>query len=103
MKELTLQAVANQSFSATLDGSRYDLTIKEAGGVMCVDVSRDGVALVKGSRIVAKTPLLPYAHQQVGNFVLVTDGDALPYYTEFGTTQALLYVSADEIAALRGT
>lgn len=103
MIELALQPVANQELSLQLDGSRYVLTIKEANGVMCATVVRDGTTLIQGARIVAKTPLLPYDYLQTGNFVLSTTGDALPYYPEFGVSQSLAYVSAAEIEELRGT
>lgn len=102
MIDVALQPVANQSLSIQLDDSRYDLTIKEANGVMCATVARDGVTLIQGVRIVAKTPLVPYAYLQEGNFVLLTEGDELPYFDQFGNTQNLVYLSADEIDALRG-
>jgi hypothetical protein len=102
MIEVTLKPVANQSVSIILDGSRYDLAIKEANGVMVADVARDNVILVSGARIVAKTPLLPYDYLQEGNFVIATENDELPDWPGFGTTQALLYVSPAEIEALRG-
>lgn len=103
MMDIELQAVANQSLSVQLDGARYDVTLREAGGVMAADVARDGVALVTGARVLAKVPLLPYAYQQVGNLVILTEDDAFPYYTEFGQTQFLVYVTPDEIAQYAGT
>lgn len=102
MLEIPLAAVANQEFSVTLDERFYDFRIVYAGGCMAVTISRDSVLLVENLRMVAGTPLLPYAYQEEGNFVLQTlDGD-LPDYTMFGVSQSLLYVTADEIAALRG-
>lgn len=103
MIELALQPVANQSFTAQLDGARYAFTFKEANGTMCADVSRDGDVLVTGLRVVANVPLLPYPYMQDGgNFILYADNDELTYYTGFGVTQFLYYVSADEIATLKG-
>lgn len=103
MIELTLQATANQSFSVTLEGRRYELTFKEAGGIMCVDVVRDGVTLLQGHRCVANAPLLPYAFlQDGGNFAFLTENDDMPYYASFDFTQSLVYLTADEVAALGG-
>jgi hypothetical protein len=102
MMVIPLQAAPNQTFAIQLDGSRFVLTIKDAGGVMCADVTRDDVLLVSGLRLVAGTPLLPYPFMERGNFAFVTEDDELPYYTAFGTTQALVYLTADELAELRG-
>jgi hypothetical protein len=102
MLELKLSAAANQEFSATLDERFYNFRFVYAGGCMAVTISRDSVLLVENLRVVAGTPLLPYAYQEAGNFVLVTQDGDLPDYTQFGVTQALLYVTPDEIAALRG-
>lgn len=103
MTEVPLQAVPNQSLTATLEGARYALTIKEAHGIMCVDVTRDGVELLRGHRIVSSAPILPYRFlQDAGNFVLLTENEELPYYSAFGFTQALVYLTAAEVAALKG-
>lgn len=102
MLEIPLAATANQEFSTTLDERFYDFRIVYAGGCMAVTISRDSVLLVENLRIVAGTPLLPYAYQEAGNFVLTTQDGDLPDFAQFGVTQALLYVTADEIAALRG-
>jgi hypothetical protein len=103
MIEVPLQAVANQSFTVTLAGFRFALTIKEANGVMCLDVVRDEVELLRGHRIVAAAPLLPYRYlQDAGNFVLLTENDELPYYPQFGFTQQLVYLTAAEVADLGG-
>lgn len=101
MIELSLTTVPNQSLSSRLDGSRYDITLKAVtGDMMAVSITRDGTAIVSGQRAVAGTPLLPYRYHEAGNFVFLTKDGAAPYYTEFGTSQALLYLTADEIEAL---
>jgi hypothetical protein len=103
MMEIPLQAVANQSLTVTLEGSRFALTLKETHGVMALDVERDGVELLRGHRIVPAAPLLPYRFlQDGGNFVLLTENDELPYYTQFGFSQQLVYLTAAEVAALKG-
>ena len=42
---LDLQPVANQSITATLDNERYQITIKETGGVMSVTIVRNEQAI----------------------------------------------------------
>lgn len=103
MLEIALAAVANQQFSVQIDATRYDITLQEANGCMAATIVRDSVTLVSAFRVVAGEPLIPYAYLTDGNFAIVTDGDALPYWTEFGTTQYMLYVTADEAASLLGT
>lgn len=102
MIDLQLAPVANQQLSAQLDGVRYEITLKETRGCMSATVTADGATLVSMCRVVAGTPILPYAYQAKGNFVLLTEGDELPYYTAFGSTQSLVYVSPAEIEQLRG-
>ncbi len=102
MIDIPLQAVANQELSIQLDDRRYVITLKETAGVMSASVARDDVALLTNGRVVAGTPLLPYRFQESGNFVITTEGDELPAFTEFGVTQFLVYVSEIEIDELRG-
>lgn len=97
---IPLDAVANQSFTINLDGSSYDIAIKETNGVMAANIVRDGATLLLGTRIVAGTPLIPYDYLQLGNFILTTENDEIPYYTQFGVTQQLLYASIAEIGEI---
>lgn len=101
MMQIPLQAVANQAFTVQLDGARWAFTIKEAGGIMCADVTRDDELLLSGARIVAGSTIIPYRYLESGNFVLLTENDDIPYYAEFETTQSLVYLTAAELAALR--
>lgn len=102
MIDVTLQALPNQSLSIQLGDSRYDITLKETNGVMCASIVRDGVTAVENVRLVAGAPVLPYRYLEDGNFVMFTQDDDLPYYTAFGATQFLTYLTAAEVAALRG-
>lgn len=101
MTEIPLQAVPNQTLSVQLDGARYVLTFKVAGGIMAADLTRDEVVIVSGQRLVAWAPLLPYTHMEAGNFAILTENDDLPHYASFGYTQTLVYVSPAELADLR--
>lgn len=101
MIDVSIQALPNQSLSIQLDGFRYDITIKEANGVMSASVVRDGETLVDNVRLVSGTPVLPYRYQEQGNFALTTLDEELPYYTAFGITQFLVYLNDAELAALR--
>jgi len=100
MRVVPLAAIPNQSFTVTLSGVRWALRIATASGVTVCDVSREGVALAQGVRALAGQPLIPYKRQETGNFIFVTDGEALPDYLMFGVTQTLVYLEPAEIAAL---
>lgn len=100
MDVIPLTAEANQEFTVRLSDHRFTLRIKEANGVMVADVTIDDVLRLSGTRVLAGEPIIPYEYLAEGNFIIITDGDALPDYTQFGVTQTLVYLSAAEIAAL---
>jgi hypothetical protein len=101
MIDVSIAAVPNQSLFVQLDERAYSLTFRTTGQSVAVTIVRDDVTLVEGSRVVTGTPLLPYRHQEAGNFVLSTQDQALPDYAQFGITQFLTYLSADELATAR--
>lgn len=100
---IALQAVPNQSFSVLVDDVAYRVTIKVTRGVMSVFISLDDVVVVSGSRFFTDSPLIPYLHLESsgGNFVFISEADALPAFEEFDITQFLIYVTAAEIADAR--
>lgn len=101
MIDIGIAALANQALSIQLDGRFYEIELRDANGVMSASIVRDGVAIVSNMRVTAGTPLLPYRYQEAGNFIMTTEGDALPYWGQFGVTQFLVYLDAAELAAYR--
>ena len=101
MRLIPIDATPNQSFSVRLNGSRYVLALRTVTGCMVADLDRDGVQVLRGVRLVAGEPVIPYAYLEDGNFMLTTVGDALPDWRQFGATQLLYYLTPDEIAALK--
>lgn len=99
MLEIPLSAEANQEFTVRVGERRFTLRLKETAGVMVADVAVDDVAILSASRVLAGEPIIPYRYLEAGNFVLLTNGDDLPDWRQFGSTQSLLYMTADEIAA----
>lgn len=98
MRDISLLAVPNQTFSATINGVLWELTIKVAVRTMLADVRRDGVDLIRGQRIIAEFPILPYrylSHQ--GNFAILTRDGELPWWEEFGRSQSLIYLEPAEV------
>lgn len=101
MIDIDLAATPNQSLTIQLEESEYVIQIAETNGCMSATISRDDVAIVSGMRIVGAAPILPYRYEESGNFVIVTEGGALPYYDQFGITQFLVYLDDAELAAYR--
>lgn len=101
---IQLDPIPNQSLTVQLAGRRYVLAFKDAGGVMAVDVTRDDEIVVRGQRVVANTPLLPYRYLEdnSGNFMFVSTTDGmLPRWEDFGVETQLLYTSGPELEAIR--
>ena len=102
MNLITLQQIPNQEVIITLNGSRYKIQIKSASGFMTYGITRDGEVIIEnGNRIVNGAPLLPYKHMEAGNFILDVPDSELPDYTKFESTQFLIYVSQEELEAVR--
>lgn len=101
MIQIEIAALPNQELSVQIGERMYFIGLREANGVMSATITRDGAEIVSNVRITAGTPLLPYRYQEDGNFLMTVDGDALPYFDQFGITQFLVYVTADELAAYR--
>jgi hypothetical protein len=98
MRTISLDSTPNQELSVTLDGNRWDITIKECNGVMCCTLVLNDVLLLSGQRIVAGSPLIPYKHMQgSGNFWILTEDDELPYYDRFGVDQQFVYMRFEEV------
>lgn len=102
MQDIGLAAVPNQNFFVQLDERAYAITIHQGADCVVATVVRDEVTVIQGVRIVPGAPLLPYRYEEDGNFILTTQDDELPDYTQFGVTQFLTYLSADDLATLRG-
>lgn len=94
----------NQSFSIRLDDSWFNIRITSLDNESCVvTIDRDNERVISGVRAMPNLPLIPYAYLEgeAGNFVFLTINDQYPVYTEFGLSQALVYATAEEIAAIR--
>lgn len=102
MITIPLAATPNQKLTAQIGLIRWGLTLKEARGVMVADVERAGVSLLRGSRVVAGQPIIPYGHLEDGNFIITTLNGDLPDWTKFNDSQHLVYMTQAELDAIRG-
>ncbi len=97
LTQIPIQAIANQSFTITLENNFYNITLKETNRVMSSSITRNDIVIQKNARISSGYFLIPYKYQQSGNFFILTDNGDYPYYTEFGITQYLLYITQIEL------
>lgn len=98
---IPLSSIPNQTFSILLDQSFYNITLKEANGIMVSTIVRDNILIQSGARIVSGFPLIPYKYQEQGNFTFSTLNQEYPYYTKFNTTQVLYFATAAELQVIR--
>lgn len=101
MQSVPLQAIPNQSFSITLNKIQWNFTIITTNGVTSVTLSKNNITLIENMRVVANGLVIPARYQEDGNFMFLTQSFQLPYYTEFGITQLLVYIIPEELAASR--
>ena len=102
MQRIFLENSSNQEFDITLDQTRYRVNIREGNSqIMLASVNINGEDVINGIRCLASTPLLPYRYTERGNFIFLTQNDELPYWEKFGQSQRLLYLTVEEVEALR--
>lgn len=104
MREIQLQRIPNQSFTVSVGGAVWSITIKIAEQMMFADIYRDNSPIVLGARIVPDNPIIPYKHLSgFGNFAILTDNGELPNWELFGATQHLVYLTPEELGLDRQT
>lgn len=101
MQLLPIQALPNQSFSVQLDNNQWAWTIEVANDGIAVTLSLNGNVVISGLNIAGGARIIPSEYEEAGNFVLVTIDQEVPDYTQFGTGQQLVYLSAAELALIR--
>ena len=96
---IRLEVVPNQVLSLTADGDRYDLTLRAYRDRMFMSLSRNQVVIMDNMRCMAGVPLLPYLHlfPESGNFIFLTQNNNIPFYTRFGDTDFLYYITREEV------
>lgn len=103
MQLIPLQAIPNQAFTIVLDNNQWLFTIKTANEITAVSVGLNNDVVLDNARAIANGLIIPsiYEEQESGNFIFLTQNFQLPYYTQFGTTQVLIYVTNAELATFR--
>jgi hypothetical protein len=101
MQTIPIQPIPNQAFSIVLNNNQWDFIIKACNGIMAVSLTLNNVIIIENIRVVANQIIIPYQYLESGNFLFLTQNSELPNYTQFGITQTLIYLTAEELANLR--
>lgn len=103
MREISIQAIPNQTLSVVLDQILFDIYIRLlSNGIMTATIYANSELLIENTRVVPGIGIIPYRYLEQGNFALLTLNDDLPDYNQFGITQSLIYATEKELEALRG-
>lgn len=98
MIEIPLRDIPAQEFTVQADETRMVVRLFDTGRSMAVDLTINGEEVLLGQRIVSGTPFIPYIYMERGNLMLLTEGGQEPDWEQFGITQSLLYLTAEEVA-----
>lgn len=97
MKQIELQQTPSQNFSLNLNDYNFEITLRDIGGAVLMDVTVDGNALANGLIVLPNQPILPYKHlTKYGNFVLICDTDSYPTWDTLGKSSVLYYMTPQE-------
>lgn len=99
---IPLEAAPNQSVTANLDGYVFDITVKAIDEEsMAVSITADDEVIVDSRKVVSGAAIIPHRYLEKGNFIFISDStvsDDIPYYTGFGTSYHLLYLTEEELS-----
>lgn len=102
MQIIPIQAIPSQTLSFIDPSSnQWDIAIRLTAQQIAFSFTLNSVILIQGVTAVAGYRIIPYDYLENGNFVLVTQGQQIPDYVQFGTTQTLVYLTEAEILAAR--
>lgn len=101
MQVIPLQALPSQSFSIPLDNNQWDIEILFTNGTISVSFTLNNEVVIQNTRAVGGMRIIPAKYEEAGNFAILTQNFEVPDYTKFGTSQQLIYISADELALVR--
>jgi hypothetical protein len=103
LRLIPINPIPVQSFTFNFGGNRYDFTFRFNEGFVTYDIAIDEIGIISGFPFAIGALLIPYKYLEAdGNFILSSEaGNQDADYTEFGDTQNLYYMSAEEAEAFR--
>lgn len=97
MQRIELQKTPSQNFTVNLDEHNFELTLRDIGSAMLMDLNVDGKPLAYGLLVEPNQPVLPYPHlTEYGNFVLLQEGNDYPTWETIGVNSSLYYMTQAE-------
>ncbi len=102
MQVIPIQAIPSQTFSyIDSDNNQWSIAIKLVADQVAFSLSLNGQIILENITAVAGIRIIPYDYLEQGNFVLITQNQQIPDYTQFGTTQQLVFLSKSDILSFR--
>lgn len=98
MNTIPLEPIPNQSFSTTVEGITYKITLRTAQNATLASIESGGRTLITNALCVPGGNILPYpAYKKSGNFRFMCQDNQYPYYENFGKTCFLAYIPEAEL------
>lgn len=98
MIEINLTQTPSQRFSINANDHNFDLTLRDIGGSMLLDVMVDNNVLAYGLPVLPNQPLIPYSYMaKYGNFILLTESEGYPTWKDIGKVSTFYYIKPEEI------
>lgn len=107
MELIEVSPIPSQSFGFRAGGNDYEISLRFINGdgpgcIMVYDLLVNDSPVCRGFRIEVGELLIPYRYQEVnGNLIFDIPVDQKADYREFGSTQNLYYLTAEETEAFR--
>lgn len=102
MIDVTLAPIPNQNLTITIDGARFNFTIKCFDNIATYSISINDKEILSNFRFIDRQLCIPYNHlSEFGNFYLYTNGEDIDYL-KFNKSQFLYYLTNEEVAELNG-
>jgi len=98
VRKLSIEKVINQSFSFTLDGNDWRVTLSAGQTSTLVSITINNNLVVSAIRAVSGTPVLfNTTLGALGNLLFLCGDDVVPDPSKFGESHFLYYLSPGEL------
>lgn len=95
---IDLDKIPNQTFNITLENTNYRVALRSIQGLTYMSVWADGEILFYNQLCVPNAFVNPFNYvSKKGKFYFKSPTGDYPYYTDFGVTQSLYYLTKEEV------
>jgi hypothetical protein len=96
-KRYVLEATPRQQFNVQVDNDLFTFVIKGYDTFTTVDVLKNGISVIFGSKLIPNAPLFPVQYQSNGIFSLVCLDEREVVWQNLGKTVSLYHFSESEL------